>query len=147
MLRHPAEYDMEIKPIYYGYREVFTFQPIGSDYGLFSWVHSDPITSAIKLIDELFVIDDYSETLYFLRNNPHLLEIIISAYKEIQKRFEGSFYLKLELDQDEDKIYLLIVCSSDYDLAYSNLEKLDKEWWYENVLRTGGKMNIDVEFE
>ncbi|MBU9723156.1 MULTISPECIES: hypothetical protein [Bacillaceae] len=128
-------------------REVFTFKPSGSDFNVFSWENSDPSQIAIKLIDQLFFIDSYYETITFLKSNHHLLSIILSAYLEIQKRFEGSFSLKLELDSEEDMLYLLIISNNDSDTAYKNLDTLDQEWWIHNVNKSKGKMNIDLELE
>lgn len=102
---------------------------------------------ALKLIDELFFIDNYQPIL-FLKENDYLIPLILNAYLEIVKRFEGGFSLKLELDDAEEMLYLLIIgYNMNADIAYKSLDSFDNEWWVHHVSQSKGKMNIDLELD
>lgn len=110
-------------------------------------------SSTEALIDTLYEqvkFNDYVAVTDFLRTNPFLINLLLEAHDEIKNVFGPSTQMSLSLFSDfdypdETKLYLSIN-SIDLQNDIDKLDQIDRNWWFHNLHKAKGKMNLDLEF-
>lgn len=101
----------------------------------------------LDLISSLFSYNNYQEISKFIIERKHLMPLLIDGYLNIRKIFgDVSLTLRLEGEDVQKKLYLLINVDGNLEDAYDLLDKLDQQWWNENALLSRFDMNIDLEY-
>jgi len=87
----------------------------------------------------------------FLQANPHLIEAILEAYPYLVKCFGPDPQVMLEVVRDPEaegveELFAYILTPLPVDEALARLDKLDQEWFLDQLDRVGGRFNFNLEF-
>ncbi|MDF9540337.1 hypothetical protein P5750_08690 [Bacillus cereus] len=127
------------------------FQSTPSTSTLSTWEENDPSQLTMKLINNIFVINNYKDITEFLNANDFLLGLILRARMVIYTQFTEKPKLELRLEDTDEtpnakKLYIIIHSNLDLEDAYQHLQKVDENWWINASSIAKGKMNIDLEY-
>ncbi len=105
----------------------------------------------IQLLEILYVFRGQEEVLEFLERYPFLVSLLIETHSKIENYFELYPQVFLEVFTDPEAIDdRQLVASIRTNLTpnevLDKLDRLDEEWWLDNMDRARGKFCIDVEF-
>lgn len=101
----------------------------------------------LDLISNLYSIREFQTVSRFILEHRYLLPLLIEGYWNIKEIFgEVPLVLKVEGEQEDRKLYLLIKVNDEIDNAHDLLDILDEQWWFNNVSQAKFKMNIDLEY-
>lgn len=91
------------------------------------------------------------EIIRFILKNFYLVTLLREAPTQIKRIYGESVKLILKLSAEPDflqstELWVLILTELPASKAFPLLEKLDKEWWLENIDRANCKLNISLEY-
>jgi hypothetical protein len=108
--------------------------------------------STYELLRELnkkYAIADYVQIGEFLSKKHSLEPLLIECYSNVTKFF-GHPRLRLELFSDPEgsqtKLFVIIPTDLPVRIARQRLRELDESWWLDASARSGGDLNIDLEY-
>ena len=87
----------------------------------------------------------------FLHAYPQLIEVLLEAYVYLQKYFGPDPQVTLEVVSDPEvegveELFTYILTSLPVNEALARLDKLDEEWFLDQLDRVGGRFNFNLEF-
>lgn len=105
----------------------------------------------IKRIKRIYNIRHEVETIRFLRKHPALIDLLLEAPAQIERYFGSSSLLTLELatdpeDPDSTELFVNVSVPLPVDDAIVRLDRFDEGWFLEQLERTGGRLNFNLEF-
>jgi len=105
----------------------------------------------LKLLEELYILNNETKVKTFLKRNPFLIDILLSAENEIREVLEeniSSLELELHKDPEEDfeKLFLVVkTTNASPEKLIGLLEKIDDEWYLNLDYETRKNFNIMIE--
>jgi hypothetical protein len=105
----------------------------------------------LQKLDTMYRSRDALAVRRFLRNHPHLIDVILEAYPHLMKHFGPATQFDLEIVSDpeaegwDQQLFAYIITPLPVDKALARLEKLDEEWFLSQLDRVGGLFNFDLE--
>ena len=87
----------------------------------------------------------------FLHAYPQLIEVLLEAHVYLQKYFGPDPQVTLEVVSDPEvegveELFAYILTSLPVNEALARLDKLDEEWFLDQLDRVGGRFNFNLEF-
>ena len=87
----------------------------------------------------------------FLHACPQLVEVLLEARVYLQKYFGPDPQVTLEVVSDPEvegveELFAYILTSLPVDEALARLDKLDEEWFLDQLDRVSGRFNFNLEF-
>ena len=111
---------------------------------------SSSLGNAANNLELLYTFNDYARVAQFIRRNPELIDPLIECYIKAEEYFDTSIGLRLDLlldpDNEEPRLFLLILTDLPVADARKRLRRLDEDWWITRTGGTLGKLSIDVEY-
>jgi len=105
----------------------------------------------LKLLEELYILNNETKVKTFLKRNPFLIDILLSAENEIREVLEeniSSLELELHKDPEEgfEKLFLVVkTTNASPEKLIGLLEKIDDEWYLNLDYETRKNFNIMIE--
>jgi len=86
-----------------------------------------------------------------LHTYPQLVEVLLEARLYLQKYFGPAPQVTLEVVSDPEvegveELFAYILTSLPVDEALARLDRLDEEWFLDQLDRVGGRFNFNLEF-
>jgi hypothetical protein len=111
---------------------------------------TDSISKEIEQLGKLYVMRDAERVLAFYAENRFLFDLLIEAPTPIKKLFgeETELGLRVALDSEAgySEMFIRIMTKLKAEQAFSLLEKLEEEWWFNSSEKTNGKLNLTLEY-
>jgi hypothetical protein len=87
----------------------------------------------------------------FLHVYPQLVEVLLEAHVYLQKYFGPEPQVTLEVVSDPEvegveELFAYILTSLPVDEALARLDRLDEEWFLDQLDRVDGRFNFNLEF-
>ena len=109
------------------------------------------LLGGILKLSDVYTFRNFVEVTTFLKNNTSLIYILLNAFEKIKEYFPAAeLFLEIVEDKesiDDQELIVFIHTELSPDDAFTQLEKLDEEWWLDASLECNGKLNITLEFE
>lgn len=105
----------------------------------------------LSAIKSFYQLRKDSEVTQFLEEHPFLISLLIELYDKIRYYFDSDTEMILDLVTDPEAevdrvLFALIRTKLPSSRALDRLDRLDDEWWLENLHHAEGKLCIDVDF-
>ncbi len=102
-------------------------------------------------LEEIYSLRDPATVWHFLRTYPQLIEVLLEAPVHLQKYFGPDPQVTLEVVSDPevegmDELFAYILTSLPVDEALARLDRLDEEWFLDQLDRIDGQFNFNLEF-
>ena len=102
-------------------------------------------------IEEIYSLRDPTSVRRFLHTYPQLVEVLLDAHVYLQKYFGPDPQVILEVVSDPevegmDELFAYILTSLPVDEALARLDRLDEEWFLDQLDRVAGRFNFNLEF-
>jgi hypothetical protein len=111
------------------------------------------ITESQRLhqIEEMYSLRHAATVRRFLHVYPHLIQVLLEAHVYLQKYFGPDPQVALEVVSDPEvegleELFAYILTSLPVDEALARLDKLDEEWFLDQLDRVDGRFNFNLEF-
>jgi hypothetical protein len=105
------------------------------------------LVSALKGLEDLYVIDDRSAVAGFIERN-RLRGLLLSARDPLNDAFGEASVKKLKLIRDDEgfeTLFCLVLVSCDLAAARHALRSFDQRWWLRHSDQAAGRLNFDFE--
>jgi len=108
-------------------------------------------SSRLRRLGEFYSFRDMPPVRRFLRAHPQLTEVLLEAHAHLQKCFGPDPQVALEVVSDPeaegpDELFAYILTSLPADEALARLDRLDEEWFLDQLDRVGTFFNFNLEF-
>jgi len=108
-------------------------------------------SSRLRQLGEFYYFRDMPPVRRFLRAHPQLTEVLLEAHAHLQKCFGPDPQVALEVVSDPeaegpDELLAYILTSLPADEALARLDRLDEEWFLDQLDRVGTFFNFNLEF-
>jgi len=102
-------------------------------------------------LEEIYSLRDAATVRRFLHACPQLVEVLLEARVYLQKHFGPDPQVMLEVVSDpeaesRDELFAYILTSLPVDEALARLDRLDEEWFLDQLDRINGQLNFNLEF-
>ena len=102
-------------------------------------------------LEEIYSLRDAAAVRRFLQACPQLIELLLEAHVYLQEYFGPDPQVTLEVVSDPeaesmDELFAYILTSLPVDEALARLDKLDEEWFLDQLDRVDGQLNFNLEF-
>ncbi len=102
-------------------------------------------------LEEIYSLRDAATVRRFLHVCPQLVEVLLEARVHLQKYFGPDPQVTLEVISDPeaesiDELFAYIHTSLPVDEALARLDRLDEEWFLDQLDRIDGQFNFNLEF-
>jgi len=102
-------------------------------------------------LEEIYSLRDAATVRRFLHACPQLVEVLLEARIHLQKFFGPDPQVTLEVISDPeaesiDELFAYILTSLPVDEALARLDRLDEEWFLDQLDRIDGQFNFNLEF-
>jgi hypothetical protein len=109
------------------------------------------ITLVYAQLEKVYSFRNAEAVRRFLQTHPHLIEVILETYPYLVKYFGPNPQVMLEVVGDPEaegleELFAYILTSLPVDEALARLDKLDQEWFLDQLDRIGGQFNFNLEF-
>jgi hypothetical protein len=107
--------------------------------------------SRLRQLGEFYSFRDALAIRGFLRAHPQLTEVLLEAHAHLQECFGPDPQVALEVVSDPeaegpDELFAYILTSLPADEALARLDRLDEEWFLDQLDRVGTFFNFNLEF-
>ncbi|HEV2991538.1 MAG TPA: hypothetical protein VG759_24090 [Candidatus Angelobacter sp.] len=103
----------------------------------------------LRELSKKYAIANYVQVGEFLSKKHSLEPLLAECYSNVTKFF-GHPRLRLELFSDPEgsqtKLFVIIPTDLPVKAARQKLRELDENWWLDASARSGGDLNIDLEY-
>jgi len=104
-----------------------------------------------RRLEEIYSFRDAAAVRRFLHTYPQIIDVLLEAHVYLQKYFGPDPQVVLEVVsdpevEDMDELFAYILTSLPVDEALARLDKLDEEWFLDQLDRTNGLCNFNLEF-
>jgi len=108
-------------------------------------------SSRLRRLGEFYSFRDALAIRGFLRAHPQLTEVLLEAHAHLQECFGPDPQVALEVVSDPeaegpDELFAYILTSLPADEALVRLDRLDEEWFLDQLDRVGTFFNFNLEF-
>ncbi len=108
-------------------------------------------TARLRELEGMYSFQDAAAVRRFLQARPHLIEVIIEAHLHVSEVFGPHSKVELEVFSDpevegQEQLFANILTSLPIDEALSRLDRLDKDWFLDQLGQVNGQFNFDLEF-
>lgn len=105
----------------------------------------------LRHIEDYFLLREQAKIQAFLRDHPQLMEIVLEAVFHIERHFGPDPQVELAVSIDPEiegmeELFAYICTSLPVDEALARLDRLDEEWFLEQLDRVNGLFNINLKF-
>jgi len=105
----------------------------------------------IQRLETIYSFRRKSEVWRFLRDHPHLVEILLEAVSCVRQFFGPAALVSLEITRDPEGsgrpwLFVYIRTSLPSDEALARLEAFDEEWFLDQLPQVVGQLNFNLEF-
>ena len=105
----------------------------------------------ILALERIYSLRNAAAVRRFLRAHPQLLEVLLEAYIHLQRYFGSKPQVTLEVVSDPEvegleELFAYILTDLPVDEAMARLDKLDQEWFLDQLDRVDGRLNFNLEF-
>ena len=102
-------------------------------------------------LEEMYSLRNAAAVRRFLRAYPHLMQVLLEARVCLQKYFGPEPQVTLEVVSDPEvegveELFAYILTSLPVDEALARLDRLDEEWFLDQLDRVDGRFNFNLEF-
>ena len=102
-------------------------------------------------LEEMYSLRNAAAVRCFLHTYPQLVEVLLEARLYLQKYFGPAPQVTLEVVSDPEvegveELFAYILTSLPVDEALARLDRLDEEWFLDQLDRVGGRFNFNLEF-
>ena len=102
-------------------------------------------------LEEVYSLRDAAAVRRFLHACPQLVEVLLEAHVYLQKYFGPDPQVTLRVVSDPeaesmDELFAYILTPLPVDEALARLDRLDEEWFLDQLDRVDGKFNFNLEF-
>jgi len=102
-------------------------------------------------LEEMYSLRNAAAVRRFLHTYPQLVEVLLEARLYLQKYFGPAPQVTLEVVSDPEvegveELFAYILTSLPVDEALARLDRLDEEWFLDQLDRVGGRFNFNLEF-
>lgn len=102
-------------------------------------------------LEDIYSLHNTAAVRHFLYAYPQLVEVLLDAHVYLQKYFgtEPKVTLKVVSDPEVegmDELFAYILTSLPVDEALARLNRLDEEWFLDQLDRVDGRFNFNLEF-
>jgi len=102
-------------------------------------------------LEEVYSLRDAAAVSGFLHAHPQIVEILLEAEAHLQKHFGPDSQIELAVVSDpevegEEQLFAYILTSLPVDEALARLDRFDEEWFLDQLDRTLGRLNFNLEF-
>jgi len=102
-------------------------------------------------LEEMYSLRNAVAVRRFLHTYPQLVEVLLEARLYLQKYFGPAPQVTLEVVSDPEvegveELFAYILTSLPVDEALARLDRLDEEWFLDQLDRVGGRFNFNLEF-
>jgi hypothetical protein len=102
-------------------------------------------------LEEIYSLRDAATVRRFLHTCPQLVEVLLEAHGYLQEYFGPDPQVVLEVVSDPeaesvDELFAYILTSLPADEALARLDRLDEEWFLDQLDRVDGLFNFNLEF-
>lgn len=110
-----------------------------------------PLTPLTPDLKSLYTVRAGSDVGAFVEKHAFLVPLLIETYDQIQTYFPDAICtLDVFVDPDSlDHRDLVVTIGTilDVDEAFATLKRFEKAWWFPNMNRANGYINIEIEFQ
>lgn len=108
-------------------------------------------SSRLRQIEEIYSLRDPATAWRFLHTHPQLIEVLLEAHVYLQKYFGPDPQVALAVVSDPEvegmeELFAYILTPLPVDEALARLNRLDEEWFLDQLNRVGGRFNFNLEF-
>lgn len=105
----------------------------------------------LQQLEEIYSLRNAATVRRFLHAYPQLVEVLLEAHGYLQKYFgpEPQVTLKVVSDPEGEgveELFAYILTPLPVDEALARLDKLDEEWFLDQLDRVDGRFNFNLEF-
>jgi len=111
----------------------------------------DIIRSArLEKLEAMYSLRDRAEVEHFLQTYPHLINVLLESYPHLLEHFGSDVKVALEVVSDPEvgdwrQLFAYILTPMPVREALDRLDRLDKEWFLDQLDRTDGLLTFDIE--
>jgi hypothetical protein len=102
--------------------------------------------SPLKILDQLYVIEDRAAVLPFIGTN-RLRGLLLDAAPVLERAFGDTTKILTVIRDDEgvESLFCYVLTRSSVQQARQALRVFDTDWWIQRCARAEGKLNFDFE--
>jgi len=102
-------------------------------------------------LEEMYSLRKAATVRRFLHVYPHLMQVLLEAHVYLQKYFGPEPQVTLEVVSDPEvegveELFAYILTSLPVDEALARLDRIDEEWFLDQLDRVDGRFNFNLEF-
>lgn len=102
-------------------------------------------------LEEMYSLRHAATVRHFLGAYPQLIAVLLEAHVYLQKYFGPALQVTLEVVRDPEvegveELFAYILTPLPVDEALARLDRLDEEWFLDQLDRVGGRFNFNLEF-
>ncbi len=111
----------------------------------------DTRSQRLRRLEEIYFLRDAAAVKRFLHARPQLAEVLLEARVHLQKYFGPDPQVALEVASDPEtegleELFAYIRTPLPVDEALARLNRLDEEWFLDQLDRVDGQFNFNLEF-
>jgi hypothetical protein len=111
----------------------------------------DISSQRLRRLEEIYSLRNAVAVKRFLLACPQLVEVLLEARVHLQRYFGPDLQVALEVVSDPEteglkELFAYIHTSLPVDEALARLDKLDEEWFLDQLDRVDGQFNFNLEF-
>jgi len=103
----------------------------------------------VELLEQWYTFREREKVLWFLEENPFLVSLLLDAYVEVENYFPHSkVFLEVVSDPEVegwDQLFAYIRTFLPVDQALAQLDKLDEEWFLDQLDQVDDLFNFNLE--
>ena len=105
----------------------------------------------LNRFEDIYSLRNAAAVKHFLFAHPQLVEVLLDAHVYLQKYFGPDPQVTLEVVSDPevegmDELFAYILTPLPVDEALARLDRLDEEWFLDQLDRVAGRFNFNLEF-
>lgn len=105
----------------------------------------------INVLDSKYRISNFEEVKTFLSKNRFLIPLLEEIPNKIYEYYGNDQEISLELLYEPDfplssKLWVTVLTKKSAEDARSIMDKIDNDWWLENIDRANCKLNIGIDY-
>lgn len=109
------------------------------------------LEESLRQIEQWYFLPDPAEVKRFIRQRPALAPLLVEAIAVLYKYFGPGPYVRLRVvtdpeAEDCEELFAYIRVALPPDEALERLNRLDDEWFLDQLGRANGKFNFNLEF-
>lgn len=110
-----------------------------------------PHPSLLRKLEGIYSFRDAGAMRSFLKAHLQLIEVLFQAHVHLQKHLGPDPQVELAIItdpevEDMDELFAYILTSLPVDEALARLDRLDEEWFLDQLDRVDGRFNFNLEF-